>query len=131
MIYFEDGLINFALYHNSESLFLLKKIGYYYIYNENSVSRKININLYLKNLFFFFKYVLEYTKNNKYEKNIIFHLLDEYIIDNNILNNISNDFEIYEEIINSLFNNEFCNFRNKIKLKKMKNLIKILKKNEK
>ena len=114
MIYFEDGLINFALYRNSESLYLYKKIGYYYIFNENSVSRKLNINLYLKNLFLFFKFVLENTKNNVYEKNIIFHLLNEYIIDNGLLNNLSNDFEIYEEIINALFKNEFSYFGNKL-----------------
>ena len=130
MIYFEDGLINFALYLNSKSLYLLKKIGYYYIFNENSVSRKLNMNLYLKNLFLFLKFVLEYTKNNKYEKNIIFHLLHEYIINIGILNNISNNFEIYEEFINSLYNNEFINFRDKRKLKKMKYLLKKLK-NEK
>ena len=74
-----------------------------------------------------FKFVFEYTKKNKYEKNIIFHLLNEYIIDNNILNNISNNFEIYEEIINSLLHSEFSNSINKIKLKKMKNLIKKIK----
>ena len=75
MIYFEDGLINFALHRNVKSLYLLKKIGYYYIFNKYSVSRYINIELYLKCFFIFIKYIYENTKNNKYEKDIIFYLL--------------------------------------------------------
>ena len=66
MIYFEDGLLNFALHRNAKSLYLLKKIGYYYIFNKDSVSRYINIQLYLKCFFIFIKYIFENTKNNKY-----------------------------------------------------------------
>ena len=96
MIYFEDGLINFALHLRVKSLFLLKNIGYYYFFNKDSVSRSLNLNLYIKNYFLYLKYLIENTKNNKHEQNMIFYLLNLYIYENNLLNNIIiDDFHIY------------------------------------
>lgn len=86
MIYFEDGLINFALHFNIKSLYLLKNIGYYYIFNKESVSHSLKINTYLKCLFIYLKFVLENIKNNIFEKSMILFLLDEYIKNNNLLN---------------------------------------------
>ena len=44
MIIFEDGLINFSLYRSVKSFYLIRKIGYYYIFQkENSVQHKKNI----------------------------------------------------------------------------------------
>ena len=68
MIYFEDGLMNYALHLNAKSLFLLNHIGYFYIYNKESVSRSLNLDSYLKCFFLFLKFLIENTKNNKYEK---------------------------------------------------------------
>ena len=131
MIYFEDGLLNFALHRNAKSLYLLKKIGYYYIFNKDSVSRYINIQLYLKCFFIFIKYIFENTKNNKYEKDIIFYLLILYIQDIKIFNNLKNNLnyiQIIENIINEIFNNKYITSRNKNQLRKIKYLINNLKK---
>ena len=43
MIYFEDGLMNLALHLNANSLYLLNHIGYYYIFNKDSVSHLVNL----------------------------------------------------------------------------------------
>ena len=128
MIYFEDGLLNFELYRNINSLYLYKKIGYYYIFNKDSASSRINIKSYLKCFFIYLKFIIEKTKNNKFEKNIIFYYLNKYIIKNEILFNIEKeDIKKTEEVINLLFYNKFCSIKNKIKLKKIKNIIKNLK----
>lgn len=128
MIYFEDGLLNFELYRNINSLYLYKKIGYYYIFNKDSASSRINIKSYLKCFFIYLKFIIEKTKNNKYEKDIIFYYLNKYIIKNEILFNIEKeDIKNTEEVINLLFYNKFCSIKNKIKLKKIKNIIKNLK----
>ena len=131
MIYFEDGLINFALHRNVKSLYLLKKIGYYYIFNKYSVSRYINIELYLKCFFIFIKYIYENTKNNKYEKDIIFYLLILYVKDIQIFNNLKNNLKyikICENIINEIINNKYITSKNKNHLKKIKNLFNNFKK---
>ena len=96
MIYFEDGLINFALHLRVKSLYLLKTIGYYYFYNKDSISHSLNLNLYIRNFFLYLKFLIENTKNTKHEKDMIFFLLNLYIYDNNLLYNIkTNDFQIY------------------------------------
>ena len=68
MIYFEDGLLNFALYRNVNSLYLLKRIGYYYIFNKKSTSHSVDQNKYLLCFFIFLKFTFENSKNNKKEK---------------------------------------------------------------
>lgn len=131
MIYFEDGLINFALYRNIKSLYLLKKIGYYYIYNKDSVSRIINYVSYIKCFFIYIKYVYENTKNNKYEKDIVFYLLNIYIQDINIIYNIKNNdkyISMCEQIIVNIYNDKFISKGNKNKLRKIINLVKRIKK---
>ena len=50
---------------------------------------------------------MENTKNNKYEQEMNFFIFRKYIYDNNLLNNITNYSNTYEEIINSLINNKF------------------------
>ena len=130
MIYFEDGLMNFALHFNAKSLYLLNKIGYYYKYNEKSVSHSINFDLYFSCFFLFLKFILENTKNNKYEKDIIFYILKEYTGNNDIFKGIKIYLKIYEEVINSLLNNKFMNSLNKDKLNDIKNIILNIKNNK-
>ena len=123
MLYFEDGLMNFALHLYANSLYLLNHIGYYYIYNDESVSHFVNSDSYLKCFFIFLKFIIENTKNNEQEKEIKYFFLKEYIYDNNILYNIINYSNIYEEVINSLINNEFISPNDLEKLKILKNII--------
>ena len=123
MIYFEDGLINFALHFQVKSLYLMKKIGYYYFYNKKSVSHTVNKNKYINNFFFYLKYLLDNTKNTKIEKNMIFFLLNLYINDNNVLNNITENFEMYNKIFISLLKNKFITPKNKIKIINLKRII--------
>lgn len=123
MIYFEDGLINFALHLKVKSLYLLKNIGYYYFYNSDGVSRSVNRNLYLKNYFLYLKYLEENTKNIKIEKDMIFFLLNLYIYDNNLLKNITDDFQLYDDIFKILLNNKFITPINKNKINDLQTII--------
>ena len=122
MIYFEDGLINLALHFNAKSLFLLKHIGYYYIFNKNSISHSVNKDSYLKCFFIFLKYIIENTKNNKHEKYMNFFFLEKYI-NSDMLKYIKNYSKIYEEVINSLNNTNFISSQEKYKLIMMKKII--------
>ena len=123
MIYFEDGLINYALHLNAKSLYLLDHIGYYYIFNNISVSHYVNIDLYFKCFFIYLKFLIEKTKNNEYEKDINFFILKEYIPNDYLIKNITKYSEIYEEVINSLINIKFINIIKKNKLTALKNII--------
>jgi len=123
MPYFEDGLINFSLHRNANSLYLLKRLGYFYIFNKNSISHSINKNKYYLCFFLFLKYIFENIQNNKYEKEIVYFLLGEYIKNNNELYSITEYSDLYEEVINNLLNNDYCNLKYKKKLLMIKNII--------
>ena len=129
MKYFEDGLMNYALYLNSESLYLFKTIAYYYVYNEKSSSRALNEDLYITCYFLYMKYILENLKNEKYERDIIFYLIDEYFPDNNMFESMTKYVQICIEVIDQILEiKDITNFH-KNKLNDMKNII-ISKKNQ-
>jgi len=110
MTYFEDGVLNFFLYKVSKSLYLKKKIGYYYIKNRNSITRKKKNILNVKFTFYYLKYVFEYSKNTKYEKDMSNALFKRIAILRNINNRIlkiNKDFNFYLEIIDEFLENEF------------------------
>lgn len=73
IIYMEDAMINFILYRTSKSLYFMKNIGYYYIKHSQSITNnELNISLLrIKFGFIYLKLLLEYSKNIKYEKDII------------------------------------------------------------
>ena len=58
MIDCEDGLINFMLYRLSQSLSIIKKIGYYYIVTNQSITNDSdNFKIRLRSNFLYFKYL--------------------------------------------------------------------------
>ena len=87
------------------------------------MSHFINLDSYLRCFFIFLKFFVEYTKKNKYEQEMNFFILKEYIYNNNILNKITNYSNIYEEVINSLINNKFISKKDLRKVKILKKII--------
>ena len=79
MIYFEDGFINYALHRNAKSLYLMKNIGYFYIFNNESITNNVNKNLEIKCFLLYLNFIFENSKNNEYEKNMSIHFLKSYI----------------------------------------------------
>ena len=132
MINWEDGLINFMLYKNANSFFYLKNIGYYYIRNNQSVTKtyKQNIEKAIKNAFLYLKFIFIYTKNVKYEKDITNCIFHNVLSDINIIyfNNITKEFQFYYEIINLYLDNQYFSSSDKNILNR---ILEILKKNEK
>ena len=119
MTFAEDGLINYTLYRTVKSLYFIKKIGYYYIKNNQSITKsKINDNI-IKSYFYILKLIFEYSKNNKYEKDMANTYLRRFVspIKNNFLKKIIiKDCRFYNEIIELYLNCEFISNNNKRKL---------------
>ena len=107
MIFYEDTLINYMLYKNSKSFYYLKDLGYYYISNSNSstIGYKKNeksVNRLLYSFFLFLKFILLYTKNNKYEKGMANAFVEKemkIILTSEMCSIINNNFKFYESII--------------------------------
>lgn len=120
----EDGLINFLLYRFINSFYFLKKLGYYYLPSENSITLNYqkNYDETIRFIFINLKFVFENTKNNKYEKdmaNSLFKRLYKGVL-SECLNLITKDFDFFISIINQYLNCKFINKENKLKLIKLK-----------
>jgi glycosyltransferase involved in cell wall biosynthesis len=134
MIILEDGLTNYMLYRTVKSFYFLKKIGYYYIQNEGSITKntkKISSVQSLNFKYIYSKIVFDYSKNTLYERNILNYLLKALINISNInsliiflkndfyfLNN--KDYSFYNYFINSYLE---LKIKNKDNLKKIKYII--------
>ena len=132
MIFYEDTLINYMLYKNSKSFYYLKDLGYYYISNSNSstIGYKKNeksVNRLLYSFFLFLKFILLYTKNNKYEKGMANAFVEKemkVILTSEMCSKINNNFKFYESIINLYLENTFIPLSTKIRLKTIQQTIK-------
>ena len=129
MIDCEDGLINFMLYKLGDSLYFTKKIGYFYIKTNTSITHEsIDFKNRLKSNFLYFRFVFQMTKNNNIEKNIanyifseIYNFREKTII--KLFQNLSTDYSFYLETINLYLGNDFIPLNSKRILKNLKNVI--------
>ena len=126
MINLEDGIMNFILYRTVKSFYFLKKIGYYYLQNNESITIKptVNYDNKIRFIFIHWKFVFDYTKNNQYEKdmvNSIFNRLYFLLIDDFKL--ITKDYKFYHEILNKFLNSKLINKNNKKLLNKLKKIL--------
>ena len=130
MTILEDQLMIFILYKTAKSFYYLEKYGYYHKINSISVcNNKFKLTqMRIKFYFIYIKFVYEYSKNIKYEKDIadyLFTLLNSKI---NIEKELSsspfnNDFYFYYDIINTLLNCKFIFKDNEFLLLKFKKII--------
>ena len=128
---YEDRIINYLIHRKAKSFYFLKKIGYRYLRNIESVSNQM-FKLSEQRINFIFKYIkflFEYTKNIKREKDIVNHVLT--ILNrrkNNMESHISsmnynNNSYFYYDIINMFLDNEFISEENKVIFKNLKRII--------
>lgn len=123
----EDSIINYIISKISESLFILKKIGYYYLKNGVSMTKNLNkINdLKLKFCFIYLNLVFDYSKNTKYQKdmaNSLFNTIKNYI--NCKFKETNNNYNYFNKVINIYLKCSFITDENKYILNYLKNKIK-------
>ena len=126
----EDQMINYIIHRYAKSLFNLNKIGYFYITNTNSITRndyKIS-QLKMKFIFIYLKFVFEFSKNQKYEKDMCNFLLSYLSQKYKIIKMISelfgvNEIKFYNDIINQYSQNTFITKGNKYLLKDFKKIL--------
>lgn len=131
MIYMEDQVMNFILHRTAKSLFFLKVIGYYHL--SNSVSVMSNLfkipELRMKFSFIYFKFIFEYSKNTKFEKDMANHLFTVINRGFNIAGRLQstdyeeNDYSLYYDIVNTYINCSYIDNENKYFLNNFKAII--------
>ena len=126
MVNLEDGIMNYILYRIVKSFYFLKKIGYFYLQNNQSITVKPTENYDHKARFIFihWKFVLENSKNNKYEKDMVNSIINRlYFLLKDDFYLIIKDFQFYYDNINIFLNCKFINKANKKLLKNFKNFL--------
>ena len=106
--------MNYILLKNSKSLYFLNHIGYYYFLNSMSVCKQPSKTI--KNIilfkFIYLKFIFEYSKNSKYEKDI-----GNYLISNSFklfkLRFDNNNYNFFYNIINMYLTSKFLSNSNK------------------
>ena len=130
MTFMEDSIINYLLYRNSKSYYFVKIIGYYYIKNTQSITKnlfKIS-DLRIKFIFIYLKFIFEYSKNNKIERDMNNILFTNIVKRFNILRKSSSSvykkyYRLYKEVINEYTNNKYIYIGIKKFLREFINLI--------
>jgi glycosyltransferase involved in cell wall biosynthesis len=131
MIYLEDQLMNYILLTKAKSFYFSKRIGYYYLKNEMSITKnkKKMTKIRIKFIFIYIMIVFEYSKNTKYEKDMFNHLFTQLNKLFNIENDLANlsskeDLNFYYYIINLYLNCKFITNENKYYSNYLKKIIK-------
>jgi glycosyltransferase involved in cell wall biosynthesis len=129
-IYMEDQIMNFIIHLNAKSLYFTTKVGYYYLKTEASITKntKKMAKLDTKFIFIYFKILFEYSKNNKYEKdmfNLLFTNINKSYNIKNLLLGLSSkdDLYFYYYIINIYLNCKYITDENKYYLQCFKSII--------
>ena len=131
MILDEDQLINYILHRNAKSFYFLNTIGYYYISSKISITKNRFkcAKIMIKCNFIYLKIIFEYSKNEKFEKDMFNAYLNILYINLYLTNNYSlltqEEFNFYFNLINIFLNCKFITNENKSLLKEY---IEILKK---
>jgi len=130
MIYMEDSLMNYLLHRNAKSMYFLKKIGYRYKRSSESITTKIFKipQTKIKFVFTYFKFLFEFSKNTKYEKDVLnlrfSRILNHLNIEKSLLNNdLKKNYYFYYHVINSIINNIYISDENINLLKNYKKII--------
>ena len=131
MIYMEDQVMNYILYRIAKSFYFLKVVGYYHL--SNSVSIMNNLfkipELRMKFSFIYLKFIFEYSKNTKFEKDMANHLFTVLNRQFNIAGRLQstdydeNDYSLYYDIVNTYINCSYIDTENKYFLNNFKFII--------
>ena len=120
----EDQILNFMLYKTAKSLYFLNVIGYYYIKSSISITNNLNkiFELHKKFIYIHLRFIFEYSKNNKYEKDICNLFFSNSFNSINSIKLLSFDiikYNFYKNIIEMYLNNDFIADENKKVLKEI------------
>ena len=124
----EDNIMNFILLKTAKSFYFLKRIGYNYQRTSESITNKLFIisQIQVKFIFIYLKLSFEFSKNTKYEKDLInLHLTNMLKHFHSKLSKIhfNKDFYFYYEVINMIINCLYISDENLNLLLNLKKLI--------
>jgi hypothetical protein len=127
----EDNIMNYILFRTANSFYFTKKIGYYYMRSSSSITK--NAIKIFKLIFKFnlicLKLIFEYSKNNKYERDMFnFRLINPYQT-NEVKNglpmlNSRDAFNFCDYLVNKYLNCKYITKENKYYLLNLKEKIK-------
>ena len=121
----EDTLMYYLILRKAKSFYFLKKVGYYYFRNTESIcsNRFKLIDTNMKFSFILLKTIFENSKNTKYQKDMVNHIVKSSYESYLLSSPFNDNFYLYYDIINMLLNCTFIENHNIYILKKLKKII--------
>ena len=121
----EDTLIFYLILRKANSFYFLKKVGYYYIRSSESICANLFkiTDLRMKFSFIFLKCFFENSRNTKYEKDIVNHIIGSNLESQLLSSPFNDNFYFYYDIINMLLDCTYIENNNIYILKKYKKII--------
>ena len=129
IITLEDTIINYIIMRTAKSFYFSTKIGYFYLLNPISITEHIFkiSKLRIRFGFIFLKIINDYSKNTKYEKDMVNLFLTKFIRQfeyKNIKSILSfSDFNFFYFIINIYLNYTFITNENKYLFESLKIIV--------
>jgi len=128
MIIKEDQMINYAIYRNSKSLYILENFGYYYIFNKRTSSYiHVDKKERIRFTFLYINFIIENSKNTKKEKDMALFIYRRYNKNENILKSIDINCNLYKKVIYFFLNYSYITLKEK---KEFQNTMKLKKENK-
>ena len=129
---YEDTMMSVSLFQVAQSFYFLKQEGLYYSQDDKSGRYPVLKNKICKerkkgdDSLKFLHFLMENLKDNKLEKQIIYHemISINYYNFSNYLININNDYEMLYSILDELYKNKYITEVEKKKIIKIKNEVK-------
>jgi glycosyltransferase involved in cell wall biosynthesis len=125
----EDNLMNYLLHRTAKSFYYLPKVGYMYLKTSESITEKdMLFQKKIKFIFIYLKFIFEFSKNTKYEKDMVNYRLTRMCKYYKVREHLSkikfnNDFYFYYKVINNIINCLYISDENLKLLKNIKNII--------
>lgn len=120
---YEDQLLNFILHRTVNSFYFLKHIGYYYLMNQFSITKRGFHPDDIKNIFTNLIIIFNFSKNNNLERNMFNYFFRHFVIKKCFLNRTNlfkRDIDYYIKAIDSFIKNDFVSINNKKYMKLLK-----------
>jgi glycosyltransferase involved in cell wall biosynthesis len=106
MTFMEDSIMNYLIYRVAKSFYFTNIIGYRYFKGSTCITTKLFLisELKIKFIFYYLQFIFEYSKNTKYEKDMV----------NYLFTSLNKGLDIQKQFSSLVFNNDDYKFYDNI-----------------
>ncbi len=112
----EDQIMTISLLQTAKSYYYMNEIGYYYSKEKNNIAERLyrrRRKVYLQDLIKLLQFIIEKTKNNKKERQIIFYEIIYINYKDHFFKNLNHNYKIVYNILDNVIKSRFISIKQK------------------